>query len=65
MEATLMTSSGISILCGVPRTSVVRYSDQGILAPVRDSAGRRLYTMDDVQKLLAYLAARKTQPAAA
>jgi DNA-binding transcriptional MerR regulator len=64
MEATFMTSSGISILTGVPRSSVVHYSNIGILSPQRDSAGRRLYTLDDVTKLIAYRT-RKTQSAAA
>ena len=64
MEATLMTSSGISMLTGVPRSSVVHYSNIGILSPQRDSAGRRLYTLDDVAKLNAYRA-RKVQTAAA
>ena len=54
MEATLITSSGISILAGVPRSSVIYYSDIGVLKPQRDSAGRRLYTLDDVARLLAH-----------
>jgi DNA-binding transcriptional MerR regulator len=65
MEATFMTSSGISILTGVPRTSVIHYSDIGVLKPQRDSAGRRLYTMDDVAKLVAYREARKARAEAA
>jgi DNA-binding transcriptional MerR regulator len=64
MEPTYMTSSGISILAGVPRTSIIQYSDAGILNPVRDSAGRRLFTMDDVTKLIAYRAAKAAKSAA-
>jgi DNA-binding transcriptional MerR regulator len=52
--ATFMTSSGISMLTGVPRSSIIHYSDIGVLNPQRDSAGRRLYTLDDVTKLLAH-----------
>jgi DNA-binding transcriptional MerR regulator len=63
-EPTFMTSSGISILCGVPWTSVVHYSNIGVLKPVRDSAGRRLFTMDDVTKLIAYRAAKAAKSAA-
>jgi DNA-binding transcriptional MerR regulator len=63
--ATLMTSSGISIMTGVPRTSIIRYSNLGILQPQRDSAGRRLFTLADVERLNAYRDARKAQAAAA
>lgn len=64
MQATLMTSSGISIMTGVPRTSIIRYADLGVLNPVRDSSGRRLFTLDDVAKLNAYRArkARAAEP---
>jgi DNA-binding transcriptional MerR regulator len=65
MEATLITSSGISMLTGIPRTSVIHYSNIGVINPQRDSAGRRLYTRDDAATLIAYRAARKAQPAAA
>jgi MerR-like DNA binding protein len=65
MEATLLTSSGISIMTGVPRTSIIQYSDAGILNPQRDSAGRRLYTLDDVAKLNAYRDAKKAMKAEA
>jgi DNA-binding transcriptional MerR regulator len=64
MEATLMTSSGLSIMTGVPRTSIIRWADRGILKPVRDSANRRLFTLDDVTRVQEYLA-RKSQAAAA
>jgi DNA-binding transcriptional MerR regulator len=65
MEATFMTSSGISMLTGVPRTSIIHYSDIGVLSPQRDSAGRRLYTKEDVQKLIAYRDAKKAMKAEA
>jgi DNA-binding transcriptional MerR regulator len=71
MEATLMTSSGISFLTRVPHTSVIHYSNIGLLSPIRDSAGRRLYTHADAEKLIAHreakaakAAARKKRPAA-
>ena len=64
-EATLMTSSGIAKLSGVPQSSIVHYSNIGVINPRRDSVGRRLYTMDDVAKLVAYREARKAQSAAA
>ena len=64
-EATLMTSSGIAKITGVPQSSIVHYSNIGVINPQRDSVGRRLYTLDDVAKLIAYRDARKAMKAEA
>jgi DNA-binding transcriptional MerR regulator len=68
--ATLITSSRISILTGVPMTSIIHYANIGVLNPQKDSNGRRLFSHEDVEKLIAHreakaakAAARKKRPA--
>jgi DNA-binding transcriptional MerR regulator len=69
MKATFIASSEMARLTGVPQSSVVYYADKGVINPQRDSNGRRLFTRDDAEKLIAHRqalkAARKARPAAA
>ena len=65
---TFITSSEMARLTGVPQPSIVGYANAGVIKPMKDSNGRRLYSRDDVEALIAYRkakAARKAQPQAA
>jgi DNA-binding transcriptional MerR regulator len=39
--------------------SLLRYEKIGIIAPERDSAGRRLFTSEDIEKIREYRASRR------
>jgi DNA-binding transcriptional MerR regulator len=59
MKATFIASSEMARITGVPQSSVVYYADKGVINPQRDSNGRRLFTREDAEKLIAYRAALK------
>jgi DNA-binding transcriptional MerR regulator len=65
MNATFITSSEMARLTGIPQSTVVWYANTGVITPLRDSTGRRLFTVADAERLIALRAAKAAQKARA
>ncbi|MCC7178258.1 MAG: helix-turn-helix domain-containing protein [Acidobacteria bacterium] len=67
MAATLLGATGAGEILKVSASRVTQLNREGALPAVRDSAGRRLYTREDVEALARSRAgrvARESDPAA-
>jgi DNA-binding transcriptional MerR regulator len=65
MNATFITSSEMARLTGIAQSTVTWYANTGVISPIRDSSGRRLYTHADAETLIQLRAAKASSKARA
>lgn len=63
MEPKYFGTSGAAREAGCTEGLMRAAEKRGLIAPARDSAGRRLYTHDDIAKVRQYLGQRRNRAA--
>lgn len=53
----LLSTSGAARACGCSEMTMRRLEVRGIVSPIRDSVGRRLFSAADIERVCAHLAA--------